>query len=229
MARPIKWVLCQKDDHMKLHDDGQRVTVSQNGDGVVRLAYALGLPMESIDGWKIRLQWKEGIMQCHLCTRVICTLPLFCTLHRCVISSGSLPHSHITFLAYRLLFTVKTHFLLCFNNSVLQPKHNISTAFICIFIFHSHHAYYLSPCWSSNDRPYYSSLSHITPVLRPSPLPRLVFLRSYGAPACFIIQRRHRRQQQAWSRSSWVDQLQEWDEVRLWDRGLHSIHRKLSC
>ena len=80
MARPIKWVLCQSDDHMKLHDDGQRVTVAQNGDGKWRLAYALGLPLESIDGWKIRLQWKDGIMQCHLCTRIICTLPLFYTL-----------------------------------------------------------------------------------------------------------------------------------------------------
>ena len=75
---------------------------------------------------------------------------------------GSLPHSHITSLAYRLLFTVETHFLLCFNNSVLQPQHNITTAFIGIFIYHSHHAYHLAPCWSSNDRPYYSSLSHHT-------------------------------------------------------------------
>ena len=165
MARPIKWVLCQEDDHMKLHDDGQRVTVAQTADDVYRLAYVLGLPLGSINGWKIRLKWKEGkycIMECHLCTRVLCTLPLPCALHRCVISSGSLPHSHITSLAYRLLFTVETHFLLCFNNSVLQPQHNITTAFIGIFIYHSHHAYHLAPCWSSNDRPYYSSLSHHT-------------------------------------------------------------------
>ena len=158
---------------MKLHDDGQRVTVAESEDDVWRLAYVLGLPLGSINGWKIRLTWKDskkGIMQCHLCTRVLCTLPLPCALHRCVISSGSLPHSHITSLAYRLLFTVETHFLLCFNNSVLQPQHNISTAFICIFIYHSHHAYHLAPCWSSNDRPYYSSLSHITPYLLPSPL-----------------------------------------------------------
>ena len=232
MASPVKWVLCQKDDHMKLHDDGQRVTVAESEDGVLRLAYVLGLPLGSINGWKIRLTWKDskdGIMQCHLCTRVLCTLPLPCALHRCVISSGSLPHSHITSLAYRLLFTVETHFLLCFNNSVLQPKHNISIAFICIFIFHSHHAYHLAPCWSSNDIPYYSSLSHAPPSsFLPTSSSRLLCLRSYGAPACFIIRRRHRLQQQAWSRSSWVDLLLGWEEVRLCDKGLDSIHRKPS-
>ena len=86
MASPVKWVLCQKDDHMKLHDDGQRVTVAPKSG--TRLAYALGLPLGAIDGWKFRLQWKSpvgvfsgnGIMQYHLCTRIICTLPLFYTL-----------------------------------------------------------------------------------------------------------------------------------------------------
>ena len=193
------------------------------------------LHMPSVYRWNRSTDGKSGFNGKGVLCNVTCVsessalFPYFAHYTAVLFHLARLPHFHITFLAYRLFFTVKTHFLLCFNNSVLQPKHNISTAFICIFIFHSHHAYHLSPCWSSNDRPYYSSLSHITPVLRPSPLPRLVFLRSYGAPACFIIQRRHRRQQQAWSRSSWVDQLQEWDEVRLWDRGLHSIHRKLSC
>ena len=75
MASPIKWVLCQPDDHMKLHDDGQRVTVAQTADNKWRLAYALGLPLGSINsaGLKIRLKWKvasgiDGIMQCRLCT-----------------------------------------------------------------------------------------------------------------------------------------------------------------
>ena len=96
---PIKWVLCQPDDHMKLHDDGQRVTVAQTADDKPRLAYALGLPLGSINAGlklQVRLKWKNGIMQCRLCTRVICTLPLPRTVEPCVASSGSLPHSHIT-------------------------------------------------------------------------------------------------------------------------------------